>query len=239
MKIGRTLPWTNASVSPLARRSSCYQCLKAPRGSPPALILGFSNLYIRSRVGSSARQFPLSRSRARGFASVINQERTTYLLSSHQGRYAHASRFHSSFFVYFSVSPCVAMRTHVVVVVVVSISPPHRFARNGVPLCDIIHPSIHPWSRARSRAFVDGCRRTNKHVPHSSSSPWSFGSRRRRASHCRRNKTHDALGTNNLSRNRKSVGSYPFSNGIRSDIWYVRCVWVFSVCYGMVETRVL
>ena len=149
------MPWTNASVSPLARRSSCYQCLKAPRGSPPALILGFSNLYVRSKaVGSSARQsvsFPSFRSRARG---CVNQERRTFF---HPARDVTPTRrvfiHRSSYSFRFPCVVVIARYTHVVVSIASHRIASHRIARNGVPLCDIhpsmvshtSHASMEPW----------------------------------------------------------------------------------------------
>lgn len=69
-----------------------------PAGANPWLlkpIRAFESSRVERASVSQFPLFPFARARMR-------QSRTTYLLSSRQGRYAHASRFHSSFFVFFS-----------------------------------------------------------------------------------------------------------------------------------------
>lgn len=182
--------WTYFALDERVCLAPCAPFIMLPMFESAARFPAGANPWLLKPIHSFARRVerasvsPLS-FRARGFAS-INQKRTTYLLSSHQGRYAHASRFHSSFFVYVSVSPCVvfrAIRTHTRQYLCI---PSHRIV-TAFPSAThpSIHPFIHGYTHTHTRASIHpsiDCPR-NKHVPHSSSSSRFVV---RRASHCRR-----------------------------------------------------
>ena len=225
--------WTYFALDERVCLAPCAPFIMLPMFESAARFPAGANPWLLKPIHSFARRVerasvsPLSFG-ARGFAS-INQKRTTYLLSSHQGRYAHASRFHSSFFVYVSFSPLrrISRDTHTHTSVSLHPIASHR---NGVPLCDTsIHPVIHSWLHTHARASIH--RRTDAHETN------TYRTRRRRrrllgsSFDARRtavgNETPiDAGETNERTTFRASVRT-PF--GIRSDIWYTGCVWVFSI----------
>lgn len=117
-----------------------------PAGANPWLlkpIRAFEKSQVERASVSQFPLFPFARARMR-------QSRTTYLLSSRQGRYAHASRFHSSFFVFFSF-PLRRRHRDTYTHVVVSIAS-HRIA-SLVTAFPFATPSIHGITHI---ARVDG-----------------------------------------------------------------------------------